>query len=161
MGKKLAIKGHSTRGKEVIELLEMMGGINPFTINDGTVIGNKETSCYYISKDIAAKYISWDYIGPEEIDKYEIFTLEEFLEKYPFKVGDKVYTKSNAEGTIIDMFWDGIEVLYQLSSESVNALGYFRANELKPYKEMDMGNKEEKLFDSIIWHLRNSVNNGK
>ncbi len=26
MGKKLAIKGHSTRGNEVIELLEMMGG---------------------------------------------------------------------------------------------------------------------------------------
>lgn len=28
MSKKLAIKGHPTRGKEVIELLEMMGGIN-------------------------------------------------------------------------------------------------------------------------------------
>lgn len=26
MNKKLAIKGHPTRGKEVIELLEMMGG---------------------------------------------------------------------------------------------------------------------------------------
>lgn len=64
-----------------------------------------------------------------------IFTLEDFLEKYPFKVGDKVYTKSNVEGTIIDMFWDGIEVLYQLSSESVNALGYFHRNELKSYKE--------------------------
>ena len=28
MGKKLAIKGNPTRGKEVIELLEMMGGKN-------------------------------------------------------------------------------------------------------------------------------------
>ena len=28
MGKKLAIKGHATRGKEVIELLEMLGGVN-------------------------------------------------------------------------------------------------------------------------------------
>ena len=28
MSKKLAIRGHSTRGKEVIELLEMMGGKN-------------------------------------------------------------------------------------------------------------------------------------
>lgn len=28
MEKKIAIKGHSTRGKKVIELLEMMGGKN-------------------------------------------------------------------------------------------------------------------------------------
>ena len=28
MSKKLAIKGHPTRGNEVIELLKMMGGIN-------------------------------------------------------------------------------------------------------------------------------------
>lgn len=30
MSKKLAIKGHSTRGNEVIELLEMMGGKNTY-----------------------------------------------------------------------------------------------------------------------------------
>lgn len=28
MGKRLAIKGHFTRGWEVIELLEMLGGVN-------------------------------------------------------------------------------------------------------------------------------------
>lgn len=104
MSKKLAIKGHSTRGKEVIELLEMMGGTNPFTKNDGIVIGNKTTNCYYISEDAASKYISWDYIGPEEIDKYEIFTLEEFLEKYPFEIGDKV-TNGFDFYTIKSMSW--------------------------------------------------------
>lgn len=30
MSKKLAIKGHSSSGKEVIELLEMLGGIYDF-----------------------------------------------------------------------------------------------------------------------------------
>jgi hypothetical protein len=35
MGKKLAIKGHQTRGKEVIELLEMMGGNNKY-LYDGS-----------------------------------------------------------------------------------------------------------------------------
>ena len=105
MGKKLAIKGHSTRGKEVIEILEMMGGTNPFTINNGTVIGNKVTNCYYISEDIAKGYISWDYIGPEEIDKYKIFTFEEFLEKYPFKVGDKVMNCYGDSFTIKSMSW--------------------------------------------------------
>lgn len=34
MGKKLAIKGHPTRGEEVIELLEMMGGVfSGFIVN--------------------------------------------------------------------------------------------------------------------------------
>ena len=118
MGKKLAIKGHSTRGKEVIELLKMMGGTNPFSINDGEVIGNKETICYYISEDTTTNYISWDYIGPEEIDKYKIFTLEEFLEKYPFKVGDKVvYTKygDNCDDypiIIKSMKWMGTTIEY-------------------------------------------------
>ena len=112
MGKKLAIKGHPTRGKEVIELLEMMGGTNPFSKNDGMVIGNKTTNCYYISEDTATKYISWDYIGPEEIDKYEIFTLEEFLEKYPHKVGDKVVDCYGNSLTIKSMNWlDDIETM--------------------------------------------------
>ena len=107
MSKILAIKGHSTRGKEVIELLKMMGGTNPFSINDGKGIGNKETNCYYISEDTATKYISWDYIGPEEIVKYQIFTIEEFLEKYPFKVGDKVFLYDNiTEGCVTGMKWD-------------------------------------------------------
>ena len=34
MGKNLAIKGHSTRGKEVIELLEMMGGYKDSLLKD-------------------------------------------------------------------------------------------------------------------------------
>ena len=152
MGKKLAIRGHSTRGKEVIELLEMMGGKNIHNL-----YGNNSFE-YYVS----GHAILNDRLSIIEDDDFVIFNLEEFLEKYPFKVGDKVYTKSNAEGTIIDIFWDGIEVLYQLSSANVNALGYFHRNELKSYKEeVNMEDKEDKLFDSIIWHLRNSVNNGK
>lgn len=104
MGKKLAIKGHPTRGKEVIELLEILGGTNPFS--NGMVIGNKATNCYYISEDTATKYISWDYIGSEEIDKYEIFTLEEFFRKYPFKIGDKVTDlKTNKIAEVYKMHW--------------------------------------------------------
>jgi hypothetical protein len=94
MGKKLAIKGHPTRGNEVIELLEMMGGINLF-LNKGVVEppgleGNGVNRCYYIFESAATTYISWNYIDSKEIDKYKIFTLEEFLEKFPFKVGDAI-----------------------------------------------------------------------
>ena len=104
MSKKLAIQGHPTRGNEVIALLEMMGGVIPFS--NGTVIGNKASNCYYILEDTLTKCIFWDYIGPEEIDKYRIFTLEKFLEKYPFKVGDKVMCKHGGDLlTIKSMEW--------------------------------------------------------
>jgi hypothetical protein len=99
MGKNLAIRGHLTRGKEVIELLEMMGGCSPVE-----TYGLYENRCYLINDK---GWIVWDYIGHEEIDKYDIFTLEEFLEKYPFKVGDKVFPYDNiTEGCITGMKWD-------------------------------------------------------
>ena len=100
MGKNLAIKGHPTRGEEVIKLLEMMGGD---TFNSCMKIAYSNR-VYYIGNNNA---ITWDYIGPEEIDKYEIFTLEEFLEKYPFYVGAGVLDIADGNpGTIGGMKWD-------------------------------------------------------
>ena len=82
MGKKLAIKGHSTRGKEIIELLEMMGG---------EAIGAKgydEHAIYVIPEN---GIIDVRFAYQKHIDNYAIFTLEDFLEKFPYKVGDKVH----------------------------------------------------------------------
>lgn len=74
----LAIKGHKTRGDEVIKLLEMLGGKNNRCLN-GTA-----TRLYYFIENNEI----W---GCEETPcNYIIFTLEEFLEKYPYKIGDKV-----------------------------------------------------------------------
>ena len=109
MGKKLAIKGHSTRGKEVIELLEMMGGKNIHKHDGGS-----NSYSYYLF-DYA---ILHDRLSIAEDDDFEIFTLEEFLEKYPFKVGDKVvYTKfgDNCDDfpvTIESMKWTGTTIEY-------------------------------------------------
>lgn len=135
---KLAIKGHSTRGKEVIELLEMIGGVNPFS-NNGEVIGNKEFNCYYISENATLKYISWDYIGPEEINEYIIFTLEEFKQKFPYKVGDKVRNAriNDFIGRITNARWDDNEnqIIYVVEWDDVikSTLTYF-ARGLQPYK---------------------------
>ena len=85
MGKNLAIRGHSTRGKEVIEILEMMGGKN----NCDSPADNLGL-CYLIDDefDICAHYFGYD---DYEDGGLNIFTLEEFLKEYPFKVGDKVH----------------------------------------------------------------------
>lgn len=79
----LAIKGHPTRGKEVIQLLEMLGGVNCYNL-----YGNTNFSYYTIENNEIKGGI---YIFGDE--PYKFFTLEEFEEKYPYKVGDKVTIK--------------------------------------------------------------------
>ena len=101
MNKKLAIRGHATRGKEVIEILEMMGGKN----NCDSPADNLGL-CYLIDDefDICAHYFGYDDYEDGELN---IFTLEEFLKKYPYKVGDKVFLYDNiTEGRVTGMKWD-------------------------------------------------------
>ena len=81
MGKKLSIKGHLTRGKEVIELFKMMGGCE-------CGYGGGGTSFYYYISQFGNIEAS---CKPYEIDTYIVYTLEEFLNKFPYKVGDKVH----------------------------------------------------------------------
>ena len=98
MSKILAIKGHSTRSKEVIELLEMMGGSNFHNYNV-----SRDDYVYTISEK---GYILA--IPNSSIDFYNcvIFTLEEFLEKFPFKVGDFVrIPEYESEVRILKMKW--------------------------------------------------------
>ena len=142
MNKKLAIKGHPTRGNEVIEILEMMGGKNKYNykcieIRVGFTIGSDGSICR---------------VTYNLYNEFRVFTLEEFLEKYPFKIGDKVKDCYGNPVTIKSMSWhDGFETMVYDFEETEDV---FCAEDLELYKE-------DKLFDSIIWHLRNSINNGK
>ena len=109
MGKKLAIRGHSTRGKEVIELLEMMGG-------DAIVAKGYDEHAIYVIPENGIIDVRFAY--QKHIDNYAIFTLEDFLEKFPYKVGDKVvYTKfgDNCDDyplIIKSMKWTGTTIEY-------------------------------------------------
>ena len=94
MGKKLAIRGHSTRGKEVIELLKMMGGNNRWGAS-----GVLPNLYYFISNECI--------IYSSQIEKdVVIFTLEEFLEKYPSEAGDVIKFPNNMAEEIAEMKWD-------------------------------------------------------
>ena len=97
MSKRLAIRGHSTRGKEVIELLEMMGGKNIHKYE-----GEANAYSYYLY-DYA---ILNDRLSIMEDDDFEIFTLQEFLEKFPYKVGDVIKFPNNMAEEIAEMKWD-------------------------------------------------------
>ena len=135
----LAIKGHSTRSKEVLELLKMMGGKNfdYFTCD----YPNK---FYYVLDG----YIHWDYINPEEINKYVIFTLEDFLEKYPYKVGDKV-EYDYWPCVIQEMCWDNEFKEIRYTVKGIDFCKYCSASDLKPFKEETMEEPKELLIGFI------------
>lgn len=91
----LAIKGHLTKGKKVIEILRMLGGENIFNLK-----GIGEDHFYYIGQ-------SGTIFGCFMPHNLMIFTLEEFLEKFPYKIGDKVLINDDENDvfTIKSMEW--------------------------------------------------------
>ena len=134
----IAIKGHETRGKEIIELLEMLGGKNVGYSGYG--------SRYYNYID------NFDnIIGNTELpnDKsFEIYTLEEFEEKFPYKVGDKVLSHNKWEGIIIGMEWSNDDIVYHIR-ENTGYISHQSVNELQPYKEDTVEEEEENFAECI------------
>lgn len=127
MGKKLAIKGHPTRGNEVIELFKMMGGWECGYCGCGTgfyyyisQFGNIEASC-----------------KPTDFDTYIVYTLEEFWEKYPLKVGDKVKDlKSDKTAEVYKIHWSENNSCVYYDIKYPNNCGCQRKlMDLQPYKE--------------------------
>lgn len=106
MRKKLAIKGHPTRGNEIIELLEMMGGKNTYGYNGryfiDEILYTREVA-YYIDFESQIRCIDIKNITTYFI----VYSIEMFLKEYPFKVGDKVFLYDNiTEGCVTGMEWD-------------------------------------------------------
>jgi hypothetical protein len=151
--KKLAIYGHPARGNEVIEILEMLGGTNRkdcwgvfkkslYIINAYGDIEDKNLSYINTYGDIEDKSLLDD-------SKYQIYTLEEFLNKYPFKIGEKVnIAEYESEVRINEMLWKGNTVEYRV--DTCYGPEWFTAEELKDWN--DMGEIEE-INESTIKKL--------
>lgn len=124
----LAIKGHVTRRKEVIEILEMLGGRN---------VRNYACDLTDYAYSINGQGII-DWHIPHPNSPLVIYTLEEFLEKFPYKVGDKVIVKGLSEypKNIHFMKWFDGNIHYSFDSET-----WFLPTALKPYKEETMEEK--------------------
>ena len=88
---KIAIQGHPTRGKEVIQILESLGGKNI-----AAFIGVMNF-WYYIDSD---GHIRNDYEFVLTRAGFKTYTLEEFEKEFPFKPGDTVIDKDGDEGCI-------------------------------------------------------------
>lgn len=133
----LAIKGHINRGKEVIELLQMLGGNNV-----DAYLGRDKEGYYFINE-----YGDIDWFHKETTESnVDYFTLEEFIEKYPYKVGDKVKIKETGKDVTIEgMSWrNGCEVIYDTCYKN-DCVAFYSAEELQPYKEETMESKPNLL----------------
>lgn len=145
---KLAIKGHATRGKEVIEILEMLGG--KISRECGYEDGFDTHYVYFIDTN-ENSFIDRVLLNAINLTWFSIFTLEEFLEKFPYKVGDKVlYKIYGIHSKIKSMLWnkEKEQVFYRLES---NKLFVATSDELKPiypYKEETMDKASKTIFDA-------------
>ncbi len=129
----VAIKGHPERGNEVIEILEMLGGKNR-----SLLFG--DSALYYA---IDREGIISTHCEEQVIQ----FTLEEFLEKFPYKVGDKV-TLDKYPCIITGMDWDCDDIIYYVKGTDFSKGVYSTNKDLQPYKEETMEDKLEQItFD--------------
>ena len=88
----LAIKGSKTRGGEIIEILEHMGGKNT-----QEYCGGVETNFYAIKNGEIVVVDNWK--------NYYTLTIDEFEERFPFKIGDTVMDVDGDVGEIINFIY--------------------------------------------------------
>ena len=135
---KLAIKGHPTRGKEVIEILKMLGGIIAGYSGRG--------SQYYYYIDNFGNIMGTTELPNDII--FKVFTLEEFLEKFPYKFGDKVRIPDyESEIRISSMNWDGFNVQYEVVTDEVE---WYSTEELNDFNEPRKEETMEKEISGAI-----------
>ena len=124
---KIAIQANPTRGKEIISLLESLGGSNS-TLGD-----NGEVYTYYIDKNNIIRYDN----APKD---YKVYTLEEFEKEFPFKVGDEVLHKKHK--AIVEMFVPREKCYYiRYSNPPIDGIYYTKwttATELKMKEERNI-----------------------
>lgn len=129
---KIAIQGHPTRGKEVIQILESLGGKNTSNWHGN---GNARDG-FFIDNDGIIRFSDL----PEG---YKLYTLEEFEKEFPFKIGDKI-TNGCEEYFIIDIDLNACVLNYKIRT-SLGSVFWIRtcdltAHQYKQVKEM----KEER-----------------
>lgn len=90
---KIAIQGHPTKYKKVIDILINLGGVNKRHYT-----GDDSDLCYYIDE---LNHIQSKLISEIDTDVYKLHTLEGFEKEFPFKIGDIVQTVPNGQAGII------------------------------------------------------------
>lgn len=141
---KLAIQGHPTRGKEIIQILRSLGA---------TSYGTYDTCSHpewywYINKN---REITCD--PKRSMCGYKLYTLEEFEREFPFKIGDKVIIVGLPDfpKIITKMVWDCDEILYSFEGLNNN---WFGAKALKKFEMKEERNVTLTLDKAQEWYKK-------
>ena len=138
MSKQIAIKGHATRGNEVIKILEMLGGKNVYNLPGDT------SYAYYVFEK--GEIRCGEYIYGNE--PYTIFTLEEFIKKYPFKVGDKAISNDGKKIVyIVGIEWDEYvgDLCYKVMKNNEDYI-WFTSELIKLYRKETLKEQIDNSF---------------
>ena len=135
----LAIKGNNKKCKEVIKVLEMLGGENVYKLT------GDETHAYYLIERNEIKCGSVIF-GDEP---YVFLTIEDFLKQNPYEIGDRVMIPEyESEVRICKMHWDGYEVQYMVYR--CDEEEYYSAKELNEYNDInDVITEDNNLYDKL------------
>lgn len=134
---KITIQGHPTRGNEVIQILESLGGKNLSNHN------GKDNYAYYIS-NVDNRIYRTSLL----FSAFKHYTLEEFEKEFPFKVGDLCVYSSDIRNVeiIVKILGMAIKddcIMYEVGHKDIikaHSYIYRKRDTLRPYKEM----KEER-----------------
>lgn len=95
----LAIKGHKTRGRDVITFLEMLGGHNMLDCG-----GYYEHYYYFIDYNS----LKWIYYTDTLPTDKQVYSLDEFEKTFPYKIGDTVVLEEKKIFKITDAYWESL-----------------------------------------------------
>lgn len=130
MSKILAIKGSPDHGAEVIKVLEMLGGKNESL----SPMGYNPLAAYSIYGDCHT-IVMTSVTNAVKNNTFALYTITEFKEKFPFKVGDFVaIPEYESDVRITEMFWDGFEIHYVVYRNDEKEI--YSAAELLDYNEV-------------------------
>jgi hypothetical protein len=106
MKKILAIRGHYQRGNEVIEILEMLGGVNTNNYE-----GKQMRQFYFICP--YTDVIRCVFEEAMQITDWETHSLDSFKKEYPYKTFDKLVINGK-DCDIVETFWNGFTICYKV-----------------------------------------------
>ena len=146
---KIAIQANPNRGKEIISLLESLGG------NNIRWEGDARKKVYYIDKHNVIQY-------GDAPKGYKVYTLEEFETQFPFKVGDLCIYSSDILGEdivvrILGMTIENDCVMYEVGHRDItkqHSYIYKERKTLKSYKEMNTRNVTLTLDKAKEWYKK-------
>ena len=127
----LAFRGDKNRSVDIINTLEMFGDKNIQNI-----VADNENHFYYGAVDNIIKEETF------EIDVLDAYSIEEFEEKYPFKVNDKVKFHKQQVGVVEHVYWSFFlkTAVYFVLDENGELFRDLTVDDLKFYDQEDEEN---------------------